>query len=43
MRRIRFSPRAESDFEAIGDFIAIGDPVRARTFVDELRALHTHA
>lgn len=35
--RLRFSRRAEADLEEIGDYIARGNPVRARTFIRELR------
>ncbi|MGH7815177.1 MAG: type II toxin-antitoxin system RelE/ParE family toxin [Candidatus Binataceae bacterium] len=37
--RIEISPRAEQDLETIGDYIAAGNPVRALSFVAELRAL----
>ena len=36
--RVGFSPRAESDLEEIGDYIARDNPGRALTFLDELRA-----
>ena len=36
MRSVRFSPKAESDLEEIGDFIARDNPRRAVTFIDEL-------
>jgi toxin ParE1/3/4 len=36
--RVGFSPKAESDLEEIGDYIARDNPVRALTFLDELRA-----
>jgi toxin ParE1/3/4 len=36
--RFRFSKRAESDIEAIGDFIARDNPTRALSFVSELRS-----
>jgi toxin ParE1/3/4 len=32
----RLSPRAAFDLEEIGDYIALGNPERAITFVDEL-------
>lgn len=35
--RFRFSRRAEIDIEEIGDFIARDNPVRAATYVRELR------
>lgn len=35
--RFRFSRRAEIDIEEIGDFIARDNPVRAITYVQELR------
>ena len=35
--RCKFSPQAEIDLEKIGDFIAQDNPVRAESFVDELR------
>jgi len=34
----RLRPKAVEDLEAIGDFIATDDPVRAVTFVDESHA-----
>jgi len=36
--RFRFSRQAESDIEAIGDFIARDNPTRALSFVAELRS-----
>ena len=36
--RFRFSRQAESDIEAIGDFIAHNNPTRALSFISELRA-----
>ena len=38
MPRLIFSPRAASDLEAIGDYIARDNPARAISFLDELRA-----
>ena len=35
--RCTFSAQAEIDLEEIGDFIARDNPVRAETFIDELR------
>ncbi|MDR0275203.1 MAG: type II toxin-antitoxin system RelE/ParE family toxin [Burkholderiaceae bacterium] len=35
--RLRFSPLAEHDLESIGDYIAADSPVRAVSFVLELR------
>ena len=35
---VRLTPEAERDLEAIGDRIAADDPVRALSFVGELRA-----
>ena len=35
--RFRFSRRAETDIEKIGDFIARDNPTRALTFIQELR------
>lgn len=37
MRRLIFTDRAEADLEAIGDHIALDNPFRALTFVQELR------
>lgn len=37
--RVEISPLAERDLEAIGDYIADDNPVRARSFVAELRTL----
>ena len=34
---VRLTPEAEADLEAIGDYIARDNPVRAVTFVSELR------
>jgi toxin ParE1/3/4 len=34
--RVGFAHRARSDLQAIADFIAIGNPVRAESFVVEL-------
>jgi toxin ParE1/3/4 len=36
--RLIFSAEAETDLEAIGDWIARDNPNRARTFVQELRS-----
>lgn len=36
--RVTVSPLAERDLEAIGDYIAQDDPLRALAFVDEMRA-----
>jgi toxin ParE1/3/4 len=36
--RLAFTPLAEQDLEAIGDYIATDNPSRAATFVRELRA-----
>lgn len=36
--RLGFTPRAEQDLEAIGDYIAADNPGRALTFLRELRA-----
>lgn len=36
-RNYRLRPAAERDLESIGDHIALDDPVRAVTFVDELK------
>jgi len=35
--RVDMTPLAERDLEAIGDYIALDDPLRAVTFVEELR------
>jgi toxin ParE1/3/4 len=35
--RCAFTPLAEADLEAIGDYIAQGNPRRALTFIQELR------
>lgn len=37
MTRCYFTPAAEADLEWIGDYIASDNPVRARSFVRELR------
>lgn len=37
MIRVTFSPQAEVDLEEIGDFIAQDSPLRALSFVQELR------
>ena len=34
--RVRFSKSSRSDLEQIGDYIAIGNPARAASFVDEV-------
>ena len=36
--RLVFTPLAEQDLEAIADYIAVDNPVRALSFVRELRA-----
>lgn len=36
--RLAFTPLAEEDLEAIADYIAMDSPVRALSFVRELRA-----
>lgn len=36
--RLAFTPLAEQDLEAIADYIAADNPVRALSFVRELRA-----
>lgn len=38
MKSLVFTPRAERDLEAIGDYIAKDSPRRALSFVRELRA-----
>ena len=38
MKLVQFSPRAEADLEAIADYVASDNPVRARSFVKGLRA-----
>lgn len=38
MWHVSFSPLAEQDLEAIADYIALDNPVRALGFVRELRA-----
>ena len=38
MKPLRLSPRAETDLEEIGDYIAHDNPERALTYVDELMA-----
>ena len=35
--RLNFTPMAEQDLEAIADYIAADNPVRALSFVHELR------
>ncbi|WP_318013143.1 type II toxin-antitoxin system RelE/ParE family toxin [Mesorhizobium sp. BH1-1-4] len=37
MRRLVFTRRAEADLAAIGDYIALHNPFRAVTFIQELR------
>lgn len=37
--KLRYSERAIRDLQAIGDWIAVGNPDRAVTFVQELRAV----
>lgn len=41
MSRYRLRPKAVEDLEAIGDFIAAGNPARAISFIDDLLALCT--
>jgi toxin ParE1/3/4 len=36
--RLELAPRVESDLTDIGEYIALHNPIRARTFVDELIA-----
>ena len=36
--RVTVSPLAERDLEAIGDYIAEDNPLRALTFIEEMRA-----
>ncbi|WP_292510166.1 type II toxin-antitoxin system RelE/ParE family toxin [Mesorhizobium sp.] len=38
MKRLIFTHQAEADIEAIGDHIALDSPLRAVTFIRELRA-----
>lgn len=35
--RVVFSPAAEQDLEEIGDYIALDNPIRAVTFIREIR------
>jgi len=35
----RLRPKAVADLEAIGDFIAVDNPARAVSLIDELRAV----
>lgn len=37
MRSVEFSPKANSDLENIGDYIADDNPHRAVSFIEELR------
>lgn len=37
MKRLVFTDQAEADLEAISDYIALDSPVRAVTFIQELR------
>ncbi|TRC92613.1 type II toxin-antitoxin system RelE/ParE family toxin [Mesorhizobium sp. WSM4303] len=37
MKRLVFTDQAEADLEAIGDYIALDNPFRAVTFIQELR------
>ena len=37
MKRLVFTDQAEADLEAIGDHIALDNPFRAVTFIQELR------
>ena len=39
MSRYRLRPKAIEDLEAIGDFIAADNPVRAVSFIDDLLAV----
>lgn len=34
--KVIVAPRAQSDLEAIGDYIAAGNPARAESFIEEL-------
>jgi len=36
--RLELGPRVEDDLSEIGDYIALHNPIRARTFIDELIA-----
>lgn len=38
MSHVLLAPRAEQDLEEIGDYIAVDNPSRARSFVQEIRA-----
>jgi len=38
VRRLLFTRQAEADLEAIGDYIALDNPFRAVTFLQELRS-----
>ena len=35
---VLFTPLAETDIEEIGDYIALDNPARALTFIQEIRA-----
>jgi toxin ParE1/3/4 len=37
VKRLVFTDQAEADLEAIGDYIALDNPFRAVTFIQELR------
>lgn len=37
MKRVIFTDAAEGELEAIGDYIAVDNPTRAATFIQELR------
>lgn len=37
MKRVIFTDAAEEELEAIGDYIAVDNPTRAATFIQELR------
>jgi toxin ParE1/3/4 len=37
LKQVRFAPSAETDLESIGDYIAMENPRRAYTFVQEIR------
>ena len=39
MSRYRLRPKAAEDLEAIGDYIAADDPVRAISFIDEMLSI----
>lgn len=35
--RVVFSPKIESDLESIADYIALDNPSRALTFIEEIK------